>query len=86
MGWAALTVGLLEMTLGAAMALGAAEGLRQRAGLRAWPSMRRGEAELLTRVAEEIDPEVFKGAFAAGSELNQREAVALVCGERMMEV
>ncbi len=28
----------------AAMALGAADGLRQRAGLRAWPSMRRGEA------------------------------------------
>ncbi len=55
----------------AAMALGAADGLRQRAGLRAWPSMRRGEAELATRVAQEIDPEVFEDAFAAGSELNQ---------------
>ena len=30
----------------AAMALGAADGLRQRAGLRAWPLTRRGEAEL----------------------------------------
>ena len=70
----------------AAMALGAVEGLRQRAGLRAWPSMRRGEAELATRVAQEIDPDVFKDAFAAGSELNQREAVALVRGDRMMEV
>ena len=70
----------------AAMALGAADGLRQRAGLRAWPSMRRGEAELAARVAQEIDPDVFKDAFAAGSELNQREAVALVRGDRMMEV
>ena len=67
----------------AAMALGAADGLRQRAGLRAWPSMRRGEAELAARVAQEIDPDVFEDAFAAGSELSQREAVALVRGERM---
>ena len=69
----------------AATALGAADGLRQRAGLRAWPSMRRGEAELATRVAQEIDSDVFKDAFAAGSELNQLEAVALVRGDRMME-
>jgi predicted ATPase len=65
----------------AAMALGAADGLRQRAGLRAWPLARRGEAELVTRVAPEIDPEVFNDAFAAGSEFSQREAVALVCGD-----
>ena len=65
----------------AAMALGAADGLRHRAGLRAWPLARRGEAELVTRVEQEIDPEVFNDAFAAGSELNQREAVALVRGD-----
>jgi predicted ATPase len=65
----------------AAMALGAADGLRQRAGLRAWPLTRRGEAELVTRVAQEIDPEVFNDAFATGSELSQREAVALVRGD-----
>ena len=70
----------------AAMALGAADGLRQRAGVRGWPSMRRGEAELATRVAQEIDPDAFKDAFGAGSELDQREAVALVRGDRMMEV
>ena len=70
----------------AAMALGAADGLRQRAGLRAWPSMRRGEAELATQVAQEIDPEGFKDAFAAGSELDQVEAVALVRGDRVPEV
>jgi predicted ATPase len=62
----------------AAMALGAADGLRQRAGLRAWPSMRRDEEELANRVAQETDPDVFKDGFAAGSELNHREAVALV--------
>jgi hypothetical protein len=67
----------------AVMALGAADGLRLRAGLRAWPSMRRGEAELATRVAREIDPDGFKDVFAAGAELNQSEAVALVRGHRM---
>ena len=64
----------------AAMALGAADGLRRRAGLRAWPSTRRGEAELVTRVAQEIDPRDFEDALAAGSELGHREAVALVRG------
>ena len=68
----------------AATALGAADGLRQRAGLRAWPSMRRSEAELATRLAEQIDPEIFKDAFAAGSELNQLEAVALVRGNQVV--
>ncbi len=65
----------------AAMALGAADGLRRHAGLRAWPSMRRGEAELATRVVQELDPDVFKDAFAAGSELNKHEAIALVRGD-----
>jgi hypothetical protein len=69
----------------AALALGAADGLRQRAGLRAWPSMRRGEAELANRVTHEIDPDVFKDAFAAGSELDKHEAVALVRGDRTMD-
>ena len=69
----------------AAMALGAVGGLRQHAGLRAWPSMRRGEAQLAQQVAQEIDPDLFKDAFTAGSELNQREAVALVRGDRTTE-
>jgi hypothetical protein len=72
---------LAEGDARAAMALGTADGLRQRAGLRAWPLTRRGEAELVTRAAQEIDPEVFKDAFAAGPELSQREAVALVGGD-----
>jgi len=64
----------------AAVALGAADGLRQRAGLRAWPSMRRDEAELVNRVARELEPEAFKDAFATGSQFKQRDAVALVRG------
>lgn len=62
----------------AATALGAADGLRKLAGLRAWPSMRRGEGELVNRVTQKLDPEVFRDAVAAGSELNRREAVAFV--------
>jgi predicted ATPase len=64
----------------AATALGAAEGLRRRAGLRAWPSTRRGEADLVTSVAQEIDAQDYGDAFAAGAELSHREAVALVLG------
>jgi hypothetical protein len=64
------------------MALGAADGLRHRAGLRAWPSMRRGEAQLVTQVTQELDPDIFKDAFAAGSQLNHREAVAIVRTDR----
>ena len=70
----------------AAMALGAADGLRQRAGLRAWPSMRRAEAELASRVAKEGDAGVYQDAFATGSEFDQRDAVALVLGDRTMAV
>jgi len=66
----------------AAVALGAADGLRRRAGLRVWPSRRRGEAELAKRVAQEIDAGDFQGVFATGSELSHREAVALVRGDR----
>ena len=62
----------------AATALGAAEGLRRRAWLRAWPSTRRAEAELVTRVAQELDAADYQEAFAAGAELTHREAVALV--------
>jgi hypothetical protein len=64
----------------AATALGAADGLRRRAGLRAWPSTRRGEAELATRVAHEIGAGEHDDAFAAGAELGHREAVTLVRG------
>jgi predicted ATPase len=62
----------------AVTALGATDGLRRRAGLRAWPSMRPHEADLVTRVAQEIDADDYTEVFAAGSELSHRQAVALV--------
>lgn len=66
----------------AATALGAADGLRQRVGLHTWPSMRGDEAELATRVAQELVPEAFRSAFSAGAQASRRAALALVRGER----
>jgi predicted ATPase len=65
----------------AAMALGTADGLGRRAGLRTWPSTRRAEKELISRVSQETGPRDFEDAFAAGSELSHRQAVALVRGD-----
>ena len=64
----------------AAMALGAADGLRRRAGLRAWPLIRQSESELITRLVEQTDPDVYTDAFTAGSELHARDALALLAG------
>jgi predicted ATPase len=64
----------------AATALGAAEGLRRRAGLRAWPVTRRGETDLLGRLAQELSAGDHAGAFDAGTRCSHREAVALVRG------
>ncbi len=66
----------------AAMLEGAAEGLRQRVGLRAWPMLRRGEAELVAQVRQTLGADRFNQAFDAGSGLSQREAVAAVRGRR----
>jgi predicted ATPase len=65
----------------AAKALGAAEGLRRRAGLRAWPSMRRIEAELVQTVRQEIDPDEVDDALATGADVTLREAAVLARGE-----
>jgi predicted ATPase len=62
----------------AAVALGAADGLRRRAGLRVWPTARGSEANLRTQVERALDPGEFKDAFAAGSQLTRREAMAMV--------
>jgi tetratricopeptide (TPR) repeat protein len=61
---------------------GAAEGLRRRVGLRAWPHLRRVEAELVTRARQRLGAARFDQAFAAGSGLTQREAVAIVRDHR----
>jgi hypothetical protein len=57
---------------------GAAEGLRRRVGLRAWPHLRRLEADLVTRVRHKLGGSKFDRAFSAGSLLTQRQAVAIV--------
>jgi tetratricopeptide (TPR) repeat protein len=66
----------------AALLAGAAAGLRQRAGLRAWPVLRRGEAELVAQVRQAQGAVRFDEVFAAGSRLSQREAVAAVRDQR----
>jgi predicted ATPase len=64
----------------AALLVGAAEGLRRRVGLRAWPMLRRGGADLGTEIREALGRDRFDQAFAAGTRLTQREAVAAVRG------
>jgi len=66
----------------AARLQGAAEGLRRRVGLPAWPHLRRVEAELVAQVRQALGVVRFDRAFAAGSSLNQREAVAIVRARR----
>jgi predicted ATPase len=60
----------------AALLVGAAEGLRERAGLRTWPMLRRGEAQLAAQVRQALGDARYRQAFAAGSRLSQQEAVA----------
>jgi hypothetical protein len=61
----------------AARLAAAAEGLRGRYGHRSWPALRRGEDELRTQIREALGPDRFEDAFAAGTELTQREAIAV---------
>ena len=60
----------------AALLAGAAEGLRRRAGLRAWPMLRQGEAELAAQVRQALGSDRFDQLFAAGTRLTQQQAVA----------
>jgi predicted ATPase len=66
----------------AALLTGAAEGLRRRVGMRVWPTLRRGEAELGVQIRETLEADRFEEAFAAGSRLHQREAVAVIRNAR----
>jgi predicted ATPase len=59
----------------AALLAGAADGLRRRAGRRTWPSLRRGEAEVVAQIHGSLGAR-FDEVFAAGSRLSLREAVA----------
>jgi predicted ATPase len=60
----------------ATLLVGAADGLRRRAGLRVWPSLRRPEIELTTRLREALGTAEFDRVFARGARLTRREAVA----------
>jgi ATP/maltotriose-dependent transcriptional regulator MalT len=62
----------------AALLAGAAEGLRRRVGLGAWPTLRRGEAELVAQARQALGADRFEEVFAAGTRLSQLEAVAAV--------
>jgi predicted ATPase len=61
---------------------GAAEGLRRRVGLRAWPHLRRLEADLVAQVRHRLGGSRFDQAFSAGSRLTQQQAVAIVQDQR----
>ena len=60
----------------AAILAGAAQGLRRRVGLQPWAILRRSEAELIARVRQSLGEDQFDVAFADGSALSQRDAVA----------
>jgi predicted ATPase len=66
----------------AAMLVGAAEGLRRRVGLRAWPLLRREEAELVAQVRQALGADGFDQLYAAGSRLSQQDAVAAIRDRR----
>ena len=66
----------------AALVAGADEGLRRRAGLRAWPLLRQGEAELLAQAAQALGADRFDQAFATGARLTQRDAVTAARDQR----
>jgi tetratricopeptide (TPR) repeat protein len=61
---------------------GAADGMRQRIGLRAWPMLRPTETELMAQLRQALGADHYDQAFAAGSRLNQREAIATVRDRR----
>ena len=62
----------------AARALGAADGIRRRTGIRVWTTERSSDEELVARVRETLDPQLFTKAFAEGAALTRRDAVALL--------
>ncbi|MFD0579898.1 DUF4062 domain-containing protein [Dactylosporangium darangshiense] len=70
----------------AALLAGAAEGPRRRAGLRAWPMLRRGEAELRAQIRQTLGADRFDHVYAAGSRLHQREAAAVIRDPRASSV
>ena len=66
----------------AALLAGTAERLRRRVGLRAWPLLRREEADLVNQVRQALGADRFDQLYAAGSPLSQQEAVAAIRDRR----
>jgi len=62
----------------AALLAAAAEGLQRRVGLRAWPMLRQGDAELTGQIRQAQDPDRFTKVTEAGSRLSQQQAVAAI--------
>jgi predicted ATPase len=62
----------------AALLAGAAGGLRRRAGLRVWPMLRQGEAELIAHIRQAQDPDRFSKMTAVGSRLSKQQAVEAI--------
>jgi len=60
----------------AALLAGAADSLQLRAGLRPWPMLRQGQAELTDQIRQAQDLDRFTKMTAAGSRLSQQEAIA----------
>ena len=63
--------------------MGAAEGLRNRVGLRVWPPLRGGEAELSAQLRQALGARRFEQICADGAGLNYREAVAIARREQV---
>lgn len=59
---------------------GAAGALGQRAGLRVWPMLRKGEAELIAQIRQAQDSDRFSKTTAAGSRLSKQQAVVEAIG------
>jgi len=70
----------------AALLVGAAEGLRRRVGLRAWPVLRSGEADLIEQIRLALGPDRFSEMTQAGSALNRQEAVAAVSDQHGIDM
>jgi predicted ATPase len=70
----------------AALLAGAAEGLRRRVGLRAWPMLRQGEADLSDQIRLALGPDRFSKMTETGSRLNRQEAVAAVSHQHGLDM
>ena len=60
----------------AALLAGAADSLQRRVGLRPWPMLRQGQADLTDQIRQAQDPDRFTKMTDAGSRLSQQQAIA----------